>query len=87
MCTRCDAQSADKQGCDTTGATDYFPVKVSPQHSHHWDVEYRKWYKVATYTLDGKTHRYVLTRKGCPTPDVTDIPHAARFQRTKKTMV
>jgi hypothetical protein len=71
MCTRCDAQSADKQGCDTTGATDYFPVKVSPQHSHHWDVEYRKWYKVATYTYDWKTHRYVLTRKGCPTPDVT----------------
>jgi hypothetical protein len=63
--------ATDEQGCDTTGATDYFPVKVSPQHSHHWDVEYRKWYKVATYTYDWKTHRYVLTRKGCPTPDVT----------------
>jgi hypothetical protein len=63
--------ATDEQGCDTTGATEYFPVKAAPQHSRTWDVEYRKWYKVATYTLDGKTHRYVLTRKGCPTPDVT----------------
>ena len=74
----CSAESHSSRdtddACDTS--VDYFPVKLAADHSRGWDVEYKKYYKIATFYLKGKAHRYVLVRKGCPAPSVGFEPDA-----------
>ena len=50
--------------CDTSGATDYFPYKVSSDHTVKWEISYHKYYKVISYS----SNTYVLVQDGCPTP-------------------
>jgi iron complex transport system substrate-binding protein len=71
------AQDASAR-CATTfdPATDYFPAKVSSEHSAFWDIEYHGNYKVVT-VADGESETpgaeltYVLVQCGTPAPELT----------------
>jgi iron complex transport system substrate-binding protein len=68
----------DAAGCitDFDPAADYFPDKVSSEHSAFWEIAYHGSYKVVTVadteseTADA-TLNYVLVQCGAPTPELT----------------
>ena len=77
-----DAVRANPSGClcpDSVDETkDYFPYKVSPSWSEHWDIEYHNTYKILRNTLTEAS--WLLYQCGTTPPASEEGKHQGSFR-------